>query len=371
MKKILVVDDEAGFRSQIALSLERAGYDVVVAGSGREAVEVGLFDRPDLLITDWMLGDHVHGLNVVDAIRSVQPEVQSIVMTGFASEDLRRKAGQMDVFEFIEKPFDITKLKEIVESASNTPKPPTKTPQVALVETDSQGRILYATPDAKQLFREMLGEGPIENLADCFLDGEVPRLESAEKRWVELRPSRVRPQTNQNPATEPIWFLRAKQSSDAQRRMYVILTEEERPYQTYSLLSLILGLPTPGLTKFDCREHILLVERDEMLRKLSSEALGELECVCHTAESAAEAMEIYSKDKEIAYVLLDSESVDDMQQFVRELRNQKPEVKIIGASADKFSRHRFAAVGVKEFMRKPWVMYDLVSAIRNSQSEAV
>ncbi len=367
MKKLLVVDDEAGFRTQLALSLERAGYQVITAGDGHQAVEIGIFERPDILVTDWMLSDHIHGLNVVDALRSVQPNIQPIVMTGFASEDLRKKASRMEIFEFIEKPFDIAELKSIVERAAESPKKPAQTPQIAIVETDLNGKILYATPDAKQLFQQVRRESQLESFADCFENSEVPRLESALKRWVELSPKLIEKAEREiEQDGESIWFVRARASEDGQRLIYVILTGEERPYKTYSLLSLILGISSPGLAKLDTQEHILLVEKDEMLRKLSSEALVELECVCHTARSADEAMEIYGKDEEIRYVLLDSDSVGDLPRFVRDLRAQKPQIKIIGASADKFSRQRFAAIGVKEFMRKPWIVYDLISAIKNS-----
>ena len=50
--RILVVDDEKRYRAYLGSMLDARGYEVAVAGTGREAIDTGIRFRPDLLLTD-------------------------------------------------------------------------------------------------------------------------------------------------------------------------------------------------------------------------------------------------------------------------------------------------------------------------------
>src|SRR5262245_34348935 len=123
---ILVVDDEGGYCEKIGRYLSSLGYEVLTATNARDAILLAGVHHPTVLITDWMLCDKVHGLHVVDTVRTVYPTTRAVVMTGFASGDLRLEARTRDVCAFVEKPFTPERLALAVEEvvAMGSPRPP-------------------------------------------------------------------------------------------------------------------------------------------------------------------------------------------------------------------------------------------------------
>jgi CheY-like chemotaxis protein len=101
---ILFVEDDAPSRHVYAELLRSEGYQVAEAQDGAEALE--LFDKGavDLVISDLVL-PKLHGLNLVELIRSESPDMPIIVISGH----LANGPGKMffeDCAEFIEKPID-------------------------------------------------------------------------------------------------------------------------------------------------------------------------------------------------------------------------------------------------------------------------
>lgn len=67
-KKILVVDDEESIVTLLSYNLERAGYDVVTARDGEEALEKAASEQPDLIVLDLML-PKMDGIEVCKQLR--------------------------------------------------------------------------------------------------------------------------------------------------------------------------------------------------------------------------------------------------------------------------------------------------------------
>ena len=67
MPRILIVDDEPGYRKHLSRELIGDGYDVETATRGREALEIARRFQPDVLIADWMLKTNLHGLEIGEA----------------------------------------------------------------------------------------------------------------------------------------------------------------------------------------------------------------------------------------------------------------------------------------------------------------
>ena len=87
MKKILVLEDEKSIRDFVILNLSRAGYDVIEAASGEEALE--LFDANtdiDIAILDVMLPG-IDGFEVCKTIRSSNQKIGIIMLTAKAQEN--------------------------------------------------------------------------------------------------------------------------------------------------------------------------------------------------------------------------------------------------------------------------------------------
>lgn len=100
-KLVLLVEDEALIREVIALELEDAGFEVVQAADGAEAVEALASRPPDLLFTDIRLPGSLSGWDIAEQARKVRPTLPIIYATGYADAHDRRLEGSV----LLTKPF--------------------------------------------------------------------------------------------------------------------------------------------------------------------------------------------------------------------------------------------------------------------------
>jgi two-component system KDP operon response regulator KdpE len=106
--KILIVDDEPQIRTLLKVTLARAGYRVIEAANGREALNAKAIDRPDLILLDLGLPDR-DGLELVEALHS-DPASRLIILT--AREQTEQKVAALDLGadDYVTKPFDTEEL---------------------------------------------------------------------------------------------------------------------------------------------------------------------------------------------------------------------------------------------------------------------
>lgn len=118
MKKptILLVDDEQDLLSLWTLRLESAGYAVVTAKSGEEAMVQFSAATPNLVITDLRMGP-MNGMALYEAIRKINKSVPVIIITAHGSIPEAVDATRLGVFSFLPKPIDGRKLLQEIENA--------------------------------------------------------------------------------------------------------------------------------------------------------------------------------------------------------------------------------------------------------------
>jgi len=110
MARILIVENDATLAELLQWALRQDGYDVTVALHASDAIELGVAEPPDLILTDWMLLHSMHGGNVSKAIRDVCPWTKTIVITGHP-EIVRQAWAWGDYIDLvIEKPFHMRHL---------------------------------------------------------------------------------------------------------------------------------------------------------------------------------------------------------------------------------------------------------------------
>jgi DNA-binding NtrC family response regulator len=117
LAKILIVEDDQPFADALAFTLRLEGHEVLVAGTADEAIRLGLAQRPDVVVADWMLKNDLHGGQVCRRIHSACPQVKTIIMTGYL--DAVREAGQWSEYRetVIEKPFHKKDILEVINQA--------------------------------------------------------------------------------------------------------------------------------------------------------------------------------------------------------------------------------------------------------------
>jgi CheY-like chemotaxis protein len=115
MKTILVAEDRAASRELICAILQGAGYSVAEAADGREAINVALQARPDLMVLDLQM-PLVDGFGVLDELRKEHGFAATpfIALTASAMQGDRDRALKAGFDEYITKPVSVVLLRETI-----------------------------------------------------------------------------------------------------------------------------------------------------------------------------------------------------------------------------------------------------------------
>ena len=111
--RLLVVDDDPGILHVVERVAQTLGFDVQFRGSGREALAALADLKPDVALVDLQMPD-LNGIDVLRAVRAAQPECQVVLMTGHATVDTAVQAVQAGALDYIEKPFDLARLRRLL-----------------------------------------------------------------------------------------------------------------------------------------------------------------------------------------------------------------------------------------------------------------
>ena len=104
-KRILLVDDSFVLRDRLAEAFEERGFEVSVAGTADEGVEVFRRQPTDLAVVDLRMPGR-SGLTVISQLKSINPEVKVLILSGFGSIATAIDAVKMGAVNFLPKPAD-------------------------------------------------------------------------------------------------------------------------------------------------------------------------------------------------------------------------------------------------------------------------
>lgn len=112
MKRVLVAEDEQNIREFVVINLERAGYEIIEAETGDQALE--LYDRGggrfDVVILDIMMPGKNDGLAVCRELRSQNPSIGIILLTAKTQEMDKVSGLMMGADDYVTKPFSPSEL---------------------------------------------------------------------------------------------------------------------------------------------------------------------------------------------------------------------------------------------------------------------
>ena len=115
---ILVVDDEPSIVQSMKGLLSDEGFDVLTALNGYEALQMIDNESPDLILLDiWMPG--IDGLQTLKEIKTNNPYIQVIIITGHGNIETAVKATKLGAFDLIEKPLSFDKTIVAINNALN------------------------------------------------------------------------------------------------------------------------------------------------------------------------------------------------------------------------------------------------------------
>ena len=118
-KKILVIDDEELVSKSLIKLLKNNGYSAAIAHSGQEAVDMVKKEDFDLLVCDVRM-PQMDGVETVKQIRAYLEKakknpVPEVLITGYVDTDKYEKAMDLEVADYLPKPFDNNEFLRVVQ----------------------------------------------------------------------------------------------------------------------------------------------------------------------------------------------------------------------------------------------------------------
>jgi ActR/RegA family two-component response regulator len=108
--RLLFVDDEASIRLTLSAILGLEGFQVTVASTVAEALALITAERYDVLVSDLNIGQPGDGFTVVSAMRRVQPNAVTLILTGYPAFEAALRAIREQVDDFFTKPTNVHDL---------------------------------------------------------------------------------------------------------------------------------------------------------------------------------------------------------------------------------------------------------------------
>ncbi len=139
--KYLVVDDDTTFRERLVLALKKRGDEAVGVASSKEGREVAKEFNPDRAIVDLrMPGDS--GLQLISWLRTDQPTLPIVVLTGFGSIATTQDAIHRGAMSYLTKPCPVERVIEAFSPSKSTDSKPLPVPSLDQVEWEHVQRVL-------------------------------------------------------------------------------------------------------------------------------------------------------------------------------------------------------------------------------------
>ncbi len=170
-QRVLVIDDEPDIRELLELTLLRMGLDTATAGTVKEGlIEIQNF-KPDLCLTDMKLPDGT-GFDIVRYIQREVPHIPVAVITAFGSMEAAVEALKAGAYDFVSKPVDLTKLRDLVHTALKLSETNESPASVVKAETSdgSSSPIIGESPAIEVLKRTI--DKLARSQAPVFIHGE-------------------------------------------------------------------------------------------------------------------------------------------------------------------------------------------------------
>jgi nitrogen regulation protein NR(I) len=119
MSKLLLIDDEADVQYSFRRIFDSPEIELSTAASGEEGLKLIPRVKPDLVIMDVRMGG-INGLETLRRIRQIDTKLLVILMTAYGTTQTAIEAMKLGAYDYLLKPFDVPKLKEIVATALKT-----------------------------------------------------------------------------------------------------------------------------------------------------------------------------------------------------------------------------------------------------------
>ena len=170
--RILVVDDEYLIRWTLQKNLEKAGYAVLLAETGEDALQKISEEAPDLVLLDINLPG-MDGFEVLEKAFQIDQSFIPIMITAFEDVDRVVRAIKLGAFDYITKPFDFNKVQLSIDKALETHRLKSEVNHLRQERKGQSGfsNIIAASPEMRKIL-EMTGKVAGTDAATVLIQGE-------------------------------------------------------------------------------------------------------------------------------------------------------------------------------------------------------
>lgn len=119
MGRILVIDDDASYRSILKEFIEDKGHTVLEAGSADAGMDIFLKEKIDLVVSDFMMPAKT-GIDLLHELKRVNPKVLFVMVTGYPAFDSATHAIKEGAYDYLTKPVDRQQLATVMNRALAT-----------------------------------------------------------------------------------------------------------------------------------------------------------------------------------------------------------------------------------------------------------
>ena len=111
---VLIIDDEESVRNSLAGVMRDEGYEVILASSGRESIELVQDTQPSIALLDIAMPD-MDGIETLRRLREVRPDMPVVMITGHGTIETAVRTTKMGAYDFIVKPPELQHLTLVVK----------------------------------------------------------------------------------------------------------------------------------------------------------------------------------------------------------------------------------------------------------------
>ncbi len=169
--RVFVLDDEAITVKRLVQALKRDGYKAEGFIKGAETLSQVEKNPPDVIVMDIRLED-ADGVELMQRMRSIAPELAVILMTGYASIEHAVNATKKGAFHYLEKPFKLDDLRRLIQEALQEARQKQQKGmlQKELREAGRFGEIIGTSPVMLALFKTITQVAPLD--CNVLIQGE-------------------------------------------------------------------------------------------------------------------------------------------------------------------------------------------------------
>jgi DNA-binding NtrC family response regulator len=158
IRKILIVDDEEFVRYSFKKHFKDPGYQISEAANGLEALSQIKSVEPDLVLMDIEMPG-LSGLETIQRVKAAHPMLPVIIMTAYGTTERVIAAMKYGAFEYLEKPFDVARLKTTILEALETKRFSDEENRVDILPADTHSgeQIIGSSSAIKEVYK-MIGK---------------------------------------------------------------------------------------------------------------------------------------------------------------------------------------------------------------------